>query len=141
MGFGSSRDYEKDIRQSIMVDELRKAVTGSSRISESDVRGTFNRQYGQRVIEAIIVNPDTVLAGIELDEKAAQAWYEGHKDSYRSPLRAKVNVVDIDPAELAKDISVDEKEIRTAYEERKNEFSVPEERKARHILVKVAPDA
>jgi len=49
--------------------------------------------------------------------------------------------VDIDPAELTGDISVDEADIHAAYESRKNEFSKPEQRKASHILVKVAQDA
>ncbi len=141
MGFGSAKDYENDIRLSIMVDALQQAVTGSARISEREVRETFNRQYEQRVLEAIIVDPDSVLAKLTVDETEAQAWYEAHKDNYRSPLRSKINVVDINPDELAGDISVDEADIRSAYENRENEFSEPEQRKARHILVKVAQDA
>jgi peptidyl-prolyl cis-trans isomerase D len=141
MGFGSAQDYENDIRLSIMVDALQKAVTGSARVSEREVREAFNRQYEQRVLEAIIVDPDSVLAKISVDESEAQAWYEGHKDSYRSPLRSKINIVDINPDELAGDISVDEADIRSAYENRENEFAEPEQRKASHILVKVAQDA
>jgi peptidyl-prolyl cis-trans isomerase D len=141
MGFGSAQDYENDIRLSIMVDALQKAVSGSARVSEREVRETFDRQYEQRVLEAIIVDPDGVLAKVQLDDAAAEAWYKSHKDSYRSPLRSKINVVDINPDELAGDISVDEADIRTAYENRENEFAEPEQRKASHILIKVAEDA
>ena len=141
MGFGSAKDYENDIRLTIMVDALQKAVSGSARISEREVREAFNRQYEQRVLEAIIVDPDTILAKVAVDESEAQAWYEGHKENYRSPLRSRMNIVDINPQELGGDISVDEADIRSAYEDRENEFAVPEERKARHILVKVVQDA
>ncbi len=141
MGFGSAKDYENNIRLNIMVDALKKAVSGSARVSEREVRDSFNRQYEQRILEAIIVDPDNLLEKIKVDMTTAQAWYEGHKDNYRSPLRSKINIVDINPAELARDIIVDEVDIRTAYENRKNEFSEPEQRKASHILVKVAQDA
>ena len=141
MGFGTAKDYENDIRLTIMVDALQKAVSGSARVSEREVREMFNRQYEQRVLEAIIVDPDSILAKITVDESEAKAWYESHKDSYRSPLRSRINVVDISPEELAGDISVDEGDIRNAYENRENEFAVPEERKASHILAKVAQDA
>lgn len=141
MGFGSAKDYENDIRLTIMVDALQKAVSGSARVSEREVREMFNRQYEQRVLEAIIVDPDTMLSKVTVDESEAQAWYEGHRENYRSPLRSSINIVDISPEELGVDISVDEADIRSSYENRENEFSVPEERKASHILVKVASDA
>jgi peptidyl-prolyl cis-trans isomerase D len=141
MGFSSAKDYENDIRLSIMVDALQKAISDSARVSEREVRESFNRQYEQRVLEAIIVDPDSLLTKTKVDEAEAKVWYEAHKDDYRSPLRVKLNIVDINPAELTQDISIDEADIRAAYENRENEFSEPEQRKARHVLVKMAPDA
>jgi len=138
MGFGSAQDYENDLRLNIMVDALQKAIVGSVQISEPEIRDRFNHDYEQRVMAAIIVDPATQMDKIEISDAQAKAWYESHKQNYQSPLKIKVNAVEISALALAQEMSVDETEIQTAYDSRKAEFSEPEQRQARHILIKVA---
>jgi len=138
MGFGSEQDYENDLRLNIMVDALHKAIAGSAQVSESEIRERFNHDYEQRVMAAIIVDPATQMDKITITDAQAKAWYESHKQDYQSPLKIKVNAVEISAMALAQDMSVDESEIKAAYNSRKAEFSVPEQRRARHILIKVA---
>ncbi len=141
MGFGSSRDYENDLRLNMKVDALQKALSGSARVSEKEIRERFDHDYEQRVLQAIIVDPDKLLDSVKMDEAGARAWYDSHKNDYRSPLRIRLNAVEINPDELAKDISVDEAELKAAYEERLAEFVEEEQRHARHILVRIGKDA
>jgi len=141
MGFGSEQDYENDLRLNIMVDALQKAITGSARASESEIRGRFNHDYEQRVLAAIIVDPATQLNKVTVSDKAAKAWYEAHKSNYLSPLKIKVDAVEINPRKLAAEMSVDDADIRAEYDKRKTEFLQPEQRKASHILIRVAKNA
>jgi len=141
LGFASAQDFEEDLRLNIMVDALQRALVNSARVSEREVRERYNHDYEQRVLAAIVIDPNSLLDKVEIDSEQAKAWYESHQERYFSPLRIKINIVDIDPTILAGDISIEEAEVRKAYEERIADFSVPEERKARHILVKNGPDA
>jgi len=138
MGFGSAQDYENDLRLNIMVDALQKAIVGSVHVSESEIRDRFNHDYEQRVMAAIIVDPATQMDKIKISDEQAKDWYETHKQDYQSPLKIKVNAVEISSLALAQEMSVDEAEIKAAYDSRKAEFAEPEQRKARHILIKVA---
>jgi len=141
MGFGSAQDYENDLRLNIVVDALQKAIVGSVKVSDSEVRDRFNHDYEQRVLAAIIVDPVTQMDQVKISDEQAKAWYEAHKNSYQSPLRIKVNAVEINSRDLAQEMSVDESEIKAAYDSRKSEFSELEQRKASHILMKVAKDS
>jgi len=141
MGYASPQDYENELRLNLMVDGLQKAILDSARVSDGEVRDRFRREYQKRELAAIIVDPDTLLDRVSVDEAGAKAWYESHKSNYRSPLRIELNAVDINPEDIAKDLSVDEADIQTAYEERKSSFSEPEERRAQHILIRVKKDA
>ena len=141
MGFGSEQDYENDVRLNVMVDALQQAVVGSVQVSDAEIRERFDREYEQRVVAAIVVDPVSVMDQIKISEADAKAWYESHKGDYQSPLRIKVNTVEIDPRALAADLSVDESEIQAAYEAKKDEFVEPEQRKARHVLIKVKSDS
>jgi len=138
MGFGSAQDYENDLRLNIMVDALQKAIVGSVQVSESEIRDRFNHDYEQRVLAAIIVDPATQMNNITISDEQAKAWYESHKNSYQSPLKIRINAVEINPRALAQEMIVDEAEIQAAYDSRKAEFAEPEQRQARHILVKVS---
>lgn len=141
MGFGSAQDYENDLRLNIMVDALQKAIIGSALVSDEEIRDQFNHDYEQRVLAAIVVDPATQLDKVTLTEDQARAWYESHKQDYKSPLRIKVNAVEINPKALAQEMSVDEAEIKAAYDERAAEFLEPEQRRARHILIAVPKGA
>jgi len=137
MGFGSAQDYENNLRLNIMVDALQKAIVGSAQVSESEIRDRFNHDYEQRVLAAIIVDPATQIEKVTITDEQAKAWYETHKMNYQSPLKIKVNAVEISAQALAQEMSVDESEVKAAYDSRKAEFLVPEQRRARHILIKV----
>jgi len=138
MGFGSAQDYENDLRLNIMVDALQKAIVGSAQVSESEIRDRFNHDYEQRVLAAIIVDPATQMDKITITDEQAKAWYKSHTQNYQSPLKIKVNAVEISALALAQDMIVDESEIKAAYDSRKVEFLVPEQRRASHILIKVS---
>jgi len=141
MGFGSEQDYENDVRLNVMVDALQQAIVGSVHVSNTEIHDQFNREYEQRVLAAIVVDPVSVMDQVSVSEADAKAWYDEHKASYKSALRIKVNAVEIDPSQLAADMTVNEAEIKAAYDDRMAEFSELEQRQARHILIKVKSDA
>ena len=138
MGFGSEQDYESDLRLNIMVDALQKTIVDSVQVSDSEIRDRFNHDFEQRVLAAIVVDPASQMDKIHITDAQAKAWYEAHKSNYKSPLRIKVNAVEINPRVLAQEMSVDAAEVQAAYDSRKAEFAEPEQRHASHILIKVA---
>ena len=137
MGYGSAQDFENEMRVNIMVDALQKAASDSAQVLEADIREAFNRAYEQRVLAAIVVDPESLLSSINVSQKEAKAWYESHQDAYMSPARVKLNAVEINPADLAVDVTVTDAELQQAYEERKSRYSQGERRKASHILAKI----
>jgi peptidyl-prolyl cis-trans isomerase D len=141
MGFRSTRDYENEQRLNLMVDALQKAIVGSARVSDEDIRDHFNREFEQRVLSAIIVDPASMLKKINIDNARARDYYEAHLQDYRSPLKVKLTAVEISPETFATDMAVDAAEVEAAYQERKAEFSRPEQRRASHILVRCNKDA
>lgn len=141
MGFRTPADYETDLRLNLMVDALQQSIISSANVNEQEIRDRFAVEYEQREIAAIIIDPDSLRAKANVSDEQARAYYEAHKENYRSPLRLKLTAVDISPAALAVDIAVDDEEVRAAYESRKEEFFKPEERQARHILIRVNDSA
>ncbi len=141
MGFGSEQDFENDVRLNVMVDALQQAIVGSVQVSDAEIRERFDREYEQRVLAAVVVDPASLMDQVSVNDADAKAWYEGHTGDYKSPLRIKVNVVEINPTTLAADMSVDEAQVLAAYEARKGNLTEVEQRKASHILIKTKPES
>ncbi len=141
MGFRTPTDYENEQRLNLMVDALQQAITGSADVREEEIRQRFADEYEKRVIAAIIVDPASLEAKVSVTDAEARAYYEAHKNSYRSPLRLRLAIVEINPATISKDIDISEDDIRAAYEEKQDTYQVPEQRHARHILIKLPKDA
>ncbi|MDQ6967711.1 MAG: SurA N-terminal domain-containing protein [Mariprofundaceae bacterium] len=119
MGFATTRDYEDDTRVNLMIDALQKAIVDSAQVNNEEVRAQFELEFAQRTIAAVMIDPKNLIKNIKIDKAAAQAWYDGHKQDYRSKLQVKIDAVEINPVELAKDIRIDEADIAAAYETRK----------------------
>lgn len=124
MGFATTRDYEDDTRVNMMIDALQKAIIDSAHVNDTEVRAQFEREFAQRTIAAVMIEPKNIIQDIKVDDAAAHAWYDSHAQNYRSNLQVKINAVEINPAELAKDIRIDEADIASAYEARKANWTV-----------------
>lgn len=141
MGYISTRDYEDEQRLNLMVDALQKAIVDSARINDNDIRDRFNSEFEKRVLAAVIVDPAGLAGGIKISDADAHAYYDAHQQNYRSPLRVKLNAVEISPKSFAADMTVDKAEVEAAYNDRKAEFVKPEKRRASHILVRLEQNA
>jgi len=141
MGFRTTRDYEDEQRLNLMVNALQKAVVGSARVNDREIRDQFNREFEQRVLSAVIVDPASMMNKVSIDETQARDYYQAHLQSYRSPLKVKLNAVEISPDAFAADMAVDTADVEAAYDERKAEYAKPERRRASHILVRLNKSA
>lgn len=141
MGFRTTRDYEDEQRLNLMVDALQQAVVGSAQVNDRDIRDNFNREFEQRVLSAIIVDPASMLDKVKISDAQARDYYDANMSNYRSSLKVKLTAVEISPETFSNDLVIDAADVEAAYSDRKADFSKPEQRRASHILVRNSKDA
>ncbi|MDQ6964619.1 MAG: SurA N-terminal domain-containing protein, partial [Mariprofundales bacterium] len=141
LGYSSTRDFESAERLNIMVDALQQAIMRSATVSDDEIRQRFNSEYEKRTLAAIVVDPDTFSSSIKISDSDARAYYNKHRDSFKSPRRVALVAVVIDPKKLLDEQSVTDEELLKRYNDHREQFVTPERRKASHILIKVASDA
>ena len=141
MGFQSARDYEAYLRQSIMIDTLQKSISDNASISDTEVKARFKTQFEQRILAALVVNPDDLSADIEVSDSQARDWHASHLSQYQSPLKVSLEVVEITAENLLTDLEINDADVEAYYQSHLEEYSEAEQRKASHILIRVAQDA
>ncbi|MCF7820929.1 MAG: SurA N-terminal domain-containing protein [Mariprofundaceae bacterium] len=140
MGYRTTRDYEDEQRLNLMVNALQQAILASAHVNDRDIRESFNREFEQRVLSAIIVDPASIGKKIKIDDAQARAYFEGHQQKYRSPLKVKLTAVEISPETFTTDMAIEAADVESAYNERIAEYTTPERRHARHILIQAEDD-
>ncbi|MFC1626262.1 SurA N-terminal domain-containing protein [Pseudomonadota bacterium] len=140
MGFRTTRDYEDEQRLNLMVNALQKAIISSAQVSDQEIRDNFNREFEKRVLSAIIVDPANAGKNIKINDKQARTYFEANQQKYRSPLKVKLTAVEISPESFAADMVIETADVEKAYHDRVVEFTSPEQRHARHLLIKAAAD-
>jgi peptidyl-prolyl cis-trans isomerase D len=63
------------------------------------------------------------------------AYFERHRQEFRSPERVSIEYLALGLNDLAKDIQVGDEELQKLYEEQKAGYGTPERRKISHILI------
>jgi len=77
---------------------------------------------------------------VEVQDAELSAWFEQHKEQYRSEPRIRLKYLLYTYDEDSKLAEVPEEEVKARYESEKASFLKPEERHARQILFKVGED-
>jgi len=141
MGFRTTLDFENEMRLNLMVESLQKAIADSARVSDVELRDAFDREYEQRVIAAVMIDPESLRDGITVSDAQARAWYDAHQDRYQSQEKIVAHLVLIDPQTLGAGLEIAEDDINAAYEAAKEAVDiivvVPEARHAREIMIRV----
>ncbi|HXV37118.1 MAG TPA: peptidylprolyl isomerase [Myxococcota bacterium] len=110
--FGTHRSFIREQRSAMLANKLMRAVTSLADPSEGEARQAVIRRLEQVQIAFVKLDASGPAAGIEPDAEALKAFAAGR-----------------------------ENELRALYEQRASLYDVPEQVRARHILLSVAADA
>lgn len=134
-------DYEKGIKDGLIIERLEKKVTDTINITDKEAEDAFagenkkiNLQY--IAIDGIRFEKDVVAADGE-----TQAYFEKNKTSFKLPTMIKAAYISIPFKDTLQKVKVSETEVKEYYEKNTKEFQMQKQVLARHILIRPAPGA
>jgi peptidyl-prolyl cis-trans isomerase D len=131
------RDFEEQIRRSIVVEKLQGAVTDWITVTDADVDAEFARR-NEKVKLAVVAFPaDKFREGVAAADDEVAKHFEEHKEEYRVPEKRKVRYALLDLQAIRQRTAVTEQDARRHYEDNVQQYSTPEQVRASHILLKV----
>ncbi|MCJ7774053.1 MAG: SurA N-terminal domain-containing protein, partial [Desulfobacterales bacterium] len=127
-------------REAMLIEKLRLFVTGSAKVSEKEAKEWYEWENAEVNIDYVKFNPSIYRkTGITKEEE--KAFYEKNKNRYRTEPRIKVQFIKFSPADYRGKIDITDEEVQDYYESNSEEFETPKTVEARHVLIKVEPDA
>ncbi|MGH8503677.1 MAG: SurA N-terminal domain-containing protein [Gammaproteobacteria bacterium] len=128
--------FEENLRRQIGLSYFEEGISRSAFLPSSTRQQLLRLQNQRRALEYFTIPADP--RKVEISDEAIADYYEANGQSFQSPERAKLAYIDLSEKALTQSLDVDEKALRAFYHSQAEQYTEPEERRARHILIKAS---
>ncbi|NLH49167.1 MAG: hypothetical protein GX444_11265 [Myxococcales bacterium] len=134
------KEFENDIRRSMLSSKLRELVFASVKVTDDEVRSEFEARADQVDLRFVKIMPKDVTAAATPTDEQVKAHFDAAPDKFKVPEKRKINYILCDAGEYEKEVTLTDAQVQEYYEANKEkEFKQPEQVHARHILIKSEP--
>jgi len=138
----SVKAFEHLVRNDVLLQQLRSGVADTAFVTQPEIDALIRLSEQRRDVGYLIVPVAKYLDSVSVDDAAVAQYYKDNQAQFHTPEQVSVDYIELSVNDLAgSEQPITEDDLRQRYEEHKSEFTVPEERRARHILIQVGSDA
>lgn len=128
--------FEAQLRESILIQKLRDAVTDAVQLAPTEVHEAFLRQNQKAAINYVTFEPSQFFSAVTIAPNALQNYFLQNQAKYKLPEQRVVRYVLIPQDAVKSQVNVTDAGIQQYYNQHLSEFSVPDKVKVAHILLK-----
>ena len=132
--------FEVKQREFILMDKIRSLVSDSVKVSDAEVEDSYQWKNSQIRIDYVLFDP-SLISDIRLSEDEMKAYFEAHKDTYKTEPKRKAVYLQFTPEMYHSKVTLTDSEIKDYFEANPGEFDMPKTVEASHILIKIPQDA
>jgi len=132
--------FEMMQRDALLFAKLQRVITDSVKVSEAEVADWYTWSNAAVKIDHVPIASEKYAKITASPEEVAQ-YFERNKESYRTEPELQARYLRFTPESYLDKVALTDAELRDAYDSAPERFAIPQTVEARHILVKVAPDA
>ncbi len=143
--FNMSRaDFERQLKEEILINRLEALITGGLNVSSQDVRDAYIKQATKVKFEYAVLSAADLRKQINPSDAELKAFFQQNAARYTHaiPETRKVQYVAFALNQVPGGApQISGADIQRYYNEHQQQFQVPEEVRVRHILIAVSPKA
>jgi peptidyl-prolyl cis-trans isomerase D len=129
-------EFEDNLRQSLLIDKLRAALTDWLAVSDSELAAEFTRRNEKVKAEIVFFSADRLRDQVPVTDADIAAFFESHKEDYRVGERRKIRYALVSVEQLRARAVVLPSEVEKYYRDNPSQHTTPEQVRASHILLK-----
>ena len=133
--------FEDAQRLELLARKLEDLVGAGVHASEAAVRDRFHFDNDKVDLRYLKFDAPDFMQQVTLTDADLQAYYDKQQDRFREPDRVSVELVLYTPEAFSSTVQLGDADVQQYYDTHQSEFATPEQVQARHILIKVEPDA
>jgi peptidyl-prolyl cis-trans isomerase D len=113
-------DFERSIRESVMLNKLRGYLMASAQVSDRAVEDEFKLNSTKVAAVYAVVEKDKLKDKLQVSEADLRAYYDAHKEEFKAgDVVRKVEYVFIPTDKVAESLKLTDEELKAEYEKNK----------------------
>lgn len=133
--------FEQNFREDILIAKVRTVISDGVKIVPDEVDILVRQQKEEIAVDLLKLVPVEYQAKMKFDDAALKKFFSEKRKNFRIPEQRKVAALVIERNKLLAEAEVTDAQVADFYKKNLANFKEKEQVKARHILIKVAPDA
>ena len=132
--------FEVSQRDALLTRKLNSFITASVKVSDQEAVEWFKWNDASVNLNFFLLETGR-YKDIAVTDAEIEQYFESNKDAYKTDPALKVRYLKFDPQTYISQVEISDDEISEYYDEHPAEFQNPKTVEARHILMKVDPNA
>lgn len=130
------KQYEESLRLELLAGKVNSRLGNFAVLTdqELDQRFAFNNTEIKLAYATLLATD--FGKEVQVEAEALQAYFDGHKEAYKSAPQVKIKYLAFSVAQAMADLVITDDQILDAYQKNSSTYERPETRTARHILLK-----
>ena len=137
----SPTGFEQDLAKDVVTSRMIDAVGSFAAITAGEIQQWMEYANQEIKIDYAAFKSDDYVAKVPVQEQELRAWYDAHKKEYLTLPQYKLQYIFFPYQADLKQVTVQDSAIAKYYQDNLAQYQKPEQRRARHILIKIAQDA
>jgi peptidyl-prolyl cis-trans isomerase D len=129
-------EFEENVRQGLVLEKLRLALTDWITVSDQEVDEEFRRRNEKVKLSLVVVPADRFREGLAASDDEIARYFEANKEEFRIGEKRKIKYVAIDVQKLRERVGVSPQDVSRSYNQNIDQYTTPEQVRASHILLK-----
>lgn len=117
--------------------EISNFAAVATDVEIEELYSQVNEKIG---LEYVKISPDHFSGKVAIEDAALQEWFETVKDNYKTEPELKLRYIPFTYEAVGDKIEIDAAKVAEYYQNNLSDFQTPEQRHARHILLKAGDD-
>ena len=134
-------EYEASLRADILLAKKQQLLGTGLVISDSEVEQTFLRNFEKIEVEYVYFDPQAFVEKTTAEDAELRKYLQDNPQEFQTLNRFRMEYFTIATDYYQDNVKVREREVRRYYKKYAENYVTPPEVKARHILLKLIPDA
>ena len=129
--------FEKSMRFDHLTEAAVREIERFAAITtDYEIQDIYSQQNEKVSLKYARIAPSNFIDKVVVDEADLATWFETVKEKYKTEAQLKLKYLAFTYAEVGKMVTIDQPKIEEYYKNNLNTFNLPEQRHARHILLR-----
>lgn len=128
--------FEAQMRQSVLLQKLREAVTDDVQVTPAEIHQDFLDRNRKARISYVVFQPSQFFSQVKVTPQALNAYFLANRLKYKMPEQRQVKYILIPPDAVKANIQISDAELQNYYSQHITDFQTQDQVKAAHILFK-----